>query len=373
MGVTVRAVSGRRDLARFIKLPWRLYRDEPNWVPPLILERKRFLDRARNPFFKHAEAEYFLAQREGEVVGRVSAHIDDNYIAEHDQRDGMFGFLECENDPEAARALLDTASNWLKERNCERALGPMDFTTNDEVGLLVDGYERQPIILCNWHHPYYGGLIEGAGYTKAMDLLMYELSIEGKEKILPIVWELAEKLEPEHGISIRAANMRDWDNELRRFLDVYNSAWEKNWGFVPLTDEEIEHRAKEMKPIIDENWVMIAEQGEEVVGAALTLLDYNQVLKKMNGRLLPFGWAKFLHRRRKIDRVRVFALGVKPEYQHTGVAAGLYIRHWEYGPSIGINKGEMGWILESNVNMNRGMEAMGGRVVSRYRIFEKAL
>lgn len=358
---------------RFIKLPWRLYRNEPRWVPPLISERKRHLDRKHNPFFLHAEAEYFLAWRDGEVVGRITAHIDRRLNEVHDNDWGMFGFFECEENTETAHALLATAEAWLREHGRDNMVGPMDFSTNHECGLLVEGHERRPQILENWHHPYYAAQLESYGLTKTQDLLKWELHISDREKMLPVLFELAEKVEPEHGVTVRPMNKRRFKDEVKAFMEVYNAAWEKNWAFVPLTDEELVTYAKELKPILDENWAWIAEKDGEVIGAALTLPDYNQILRKVNGRLLPIGWLHFLRARKEIDSVRVFALGVKPEYQHTGVAAKFYVEHFESASRTPQTWGEMGWILESNIAMNRGMEAMNGRIVKRYRVYEKSL
>jgi len=370
--VEVRPVQSKRDLRRFIKLPWRLYSNAGQWVPPLVYERRRHLDRRRNPFFEHAEAEYFLAWRDGEPVGRISAHVDHRLNEVHDNRWGQFGFFECEDDPEAARALLDAAEEWLRARDRDRMVGPADFTTNHECGLLVEGHDRRPQILENWHHPYYRGLLEQEGLEKAMDLFKWELYVDvALEQTLPVIWELSEKLEPEHGIKIRHYRKRDHAAEVRRFMELYNAAWEKNWGFVPLTDEEVAHYGREMKPLLDENWAMVAEKDGEPIGMALTLPDYNQVLARLNGRLLPFGWLKALRARKEIDQVRVFVLGVRPEYQHTGVAAGLYVEHYRMAQETPQKGGEMGWILESNTAMNRAMEAMGGRIVKRYRLYEK--
>jgi GNAT superfamily N-acetyltransferase len=373
VSLEVRPVRSRRELMRFVKLPWRIYRNEPLWVPPLVSERKRHLDRDRNPFFEHAEAEYFLAWRDGEPVGRISAHVDQRFNEFQDNDWGLFGFFECEEDHITANALLYAAEGWLRERGRDRMVGPMDFTTNHECGVLVDGYERPPQILEFWHHPYYRELLERYGLSKAMDLYKWELHISDRSKLLPVLFELNAKLEPEHGIRIRHMRRRDFREEVRRFMQIYNEAWERNWGFVPLTDHELEHYAKELKPILDENWAMIAEKDGETVGAALTLPDYNKVLKHLNGRLLPFGWAKALAARRKIDSVRVFALGVKPEYQHTGVAAAFYVEHFEMAATTPQTWGEMGWILETNTAMNRGMEAMGGQIVKTYRIYDKTL
>jgi GNAT superfamily N-acetyltransferase len=375
VSVEVRSVSSKRELDTFVKLPFRLYSAQPNWVAPLIFERKRFLDRSKNPFFQHAEAEYFLAYRDGRAVGRITAQVDRNFNEFQGNDWGMFGFFECEDDPEAAAALLSAAETWLRERGRDHMVGPMDFTTNDELGVLVEGHDRTPIVLTPWSHPYYPQLIEGAGLTKAMDLLMWELHIQGKENVHPTIWEMAGRVETDHGIVCRFMRKKDIHAEVERFLEVYNAAWEKNWGFVPLTPDEVRHYAKELKPLLDENWAMIAERKDngEVVGAALTLPDYNQVLHKIDGRLLPFGWAKALRARKEIDRVRVFALGVKPEYQHTGVAARFYQMHFESAERTPQTYGEMGWILETNRPMNRAMEGMGGKVVRRYRLFERPL
>jgi len=372
--LTVGPVSGRRELRQFILLPFRLYEGVEQWVPPLISERKRHLDRRKNPYFKHAEAEYFLARRGGRIVGRISAQVDRRFNEIQGNDWGQFGFFECEDDPEVAAALLDAAREWLRERGRDHMIGPLDFSTNHECGLLVEGHELRPQILENWHFPYYGPLLEGCGLSKAMDLYKWSLHVSGRSEVMPIIFDLAEKLEPEHGITIRGMSRRNMTREISAFMEIYNAAWERNWGFVPLTEAEIEHYAAELKPIMDENWAMVAETAEgETVGVALTLPDFNQVLKQLGGRLLPFGWIKALREKRKIDSVRVFALGVKPEYQHTGVAAGLYKRHFDMAEATPQKGGEMGWILEVNKPMNKAMEGMGGEIVKRYRIYEQDL
>jgi GNAT superfamily N-acetyltransferase len=377
VSVEIRRVEGKGDRKQFLELPYRLYATEKRWVPPLRMERKEHLDPAKNPFFEHAEVQFFLAVRDGRVVGRISAHIDHNLNEFQDNRWGLFGFFECEDDPEAARALVDTAEGWLRERGRDRMVGPMDYTTNDECGLLIEGHERRPIILCPWQHPYYQRLLEEAcGLQKAMDLLMWELHISDKSRVHQSIWDVADAVEPKHGIVVRSFRKRDLQDEVTRFLEIYNAAWERNWGFVPLTEKEVRHYAKQLRPVLDENWAYIAERKDtgEVVGAALTLPDFNQVLAKIkNGRLLPFGWLAALRNRKKIDRVRVFALGVKPEYQHTGVAARMYQMHFEAAERTPQTGGEMGWILETNKAMNRAMEGMGGRVVRRYRVYEREL
>lgn len=374
--IEVRPVSGRRELTAFIKLPFRLHQGTV-WVPPLISERRAFLDRSKNPYFDHAEAEYFLAWRDGKPVGRITAQIDSRWDEFQGGGDGMFGFFESENDAPIAEALLDTAAAWLRERGRERMLGPMDFTTNDECGLLVEGFERPPMILQPWHPPYYAELLSEQGFGKSMDLLMWWLNLGEQmysdEGFHPLIHEMAAKVEGEHGVTIRDMRKRDFEAELTRFMEVYNSAWERNWGFVPITDDEVRFQAKNLKPILVEEWAFIAERDGEVLGAALTLPDINQALKAAGGRLLPFGWIRFLRAQRKIDRVRVFALGVKPEHQHLGIAAAFYVRCLEVGKRRNQPRGETGWILEVNKPMNRAMEGMGGEVVKRYRLFERAL
>ena len=373
MSVEIRPVADKRDLRRFIRLPFALYRNEPHWIPPLLMDMRERLDRQRNPFFRHAEAEFFLAWRDGEPAGRISAHIDHNLNEFQDNRWGLFGFFECEDSHETADALLAAAEHWLRERGCDRMVGPMDYTTNDEVGLMIEGFERRPIILSSWHHPYYRALIERYGFEKAVDWLMWSLHISGRSRVRDAIWRMADQVESEHGIVCRPMRKRDLDAEISRFLEVYNAAWERNWASVPLSEEEVRHYAKQLKPVLDENWAFIAERVDtgEVVGAALPLPDYNQVLAHLDGRLLPFGWAKALYWRRKIDAVRVFALGVKPAYQHTGVAARFYQLHFEAAERTPQKGGEMGYILETNRPMNRAMEGMGGEIVRRFRVYER--
>jgi GNAT superfamily N-acetyltransferase len=375
MAVEIRPVTGRRELRTFIKLPWRLYRDEPNWVPPLLMDVKKRLDQRKNPFFKHAEAQYFLAWRDGCPVGRISAHIDRTFNSFQENEWGLFGFFECEDDVEAARALLDAAADWLRARGRDRMVGPMDFTTNDEIGLLIGGHEYPPIILCPWHHPYYQRLFEQElGMVKAMDAYMWSLHVTGRDKVHPAIWAAADKLESEHGIVCRGFRKQELQQEVTRFLEIYNSSLERNWGFVPLSEQEVRHYAKDLKPVLDENWSMVAERKDtgEVVGAALTLPDYNQVLAKLNGRLLPFGWITALRERKNIDAVRVIVLGVKAEYRHTGVAARLYQMHFDAAQRTPQKTGEGGWTLENNDAMNRAYEGLGGEIKRRYRIYERA-
>jgi GNAT superfamily N-acetyltransferase len=373
--VSILPVRSRRDLKRFIDLPFRLHREHPLWVPPLKLERRLFLSRRMNAFFSHGEAEYFLALREGRVVGRISAQVNHAFNDYQGKSWGWFGFLEFEQDPEALRALLDAAAAWLLERGMERMVGPASFAMNDESGILIEGFDLRPMVLQPWNPPYYQRLIEEGGMSKAMDLLMWNLEVSGRDKVHPAIFELAEKVESEHGIRVRPMRRRQLRKDMDAFAEVYNAAWSKNWDFVPYSTEDLDAYAQELQLVFDKNWFMIAERKDtgEVVGMAITVPDINQVLSRMNGRLLPLGWWHFLNKGRTTDRVRVGFLGVKPEYQHTGVAAKLYAEHFDAAERRPQTGGEMGWILETNEPMNRAMEGMGGRVVKRYRIYERVL
>jgi GNAT superfamily N-acetyltransferase len=373
VSVDVRPVAGRRELREFIELPFRLHSTSPYWCPPLRLERRMFLSRKRNAFFKHGDAQLFCAWRDGRVVGRISAQVDHAFNDYHGSDTGMFGFLEFEDDPLLVPALLDAALGWLRARGCSLALGPMDFGVNDECGVLVEGFDREPMIKQPWHPPYYAQRCAEASLEKAMDLWMWELDISDREKIVPIIFQLAEEAGSKHGVGIRKMSRRSLRRDMDRFAEVYNSAWSENWGFSPYSKEDLDYYASEMQLVFDAPWFMVAEKDGETVAVAITVPDVNQVLRRMNGRILPFGWWHFLRRRKIIDRCRVGFLGVKPEYQHTGVAAALYVEHFEMSAATRIKWGEMGWILETNRAMNRGMEAMNGRKVKTYRVYQRTL
>jgi len=366
------AVTSRREWREFIGLPYRLHATSEQWIPPVRLERRLFHSRRMNAYFKHAAAQEFVARRGRRVVGRISAQVDDAYDAQHGPGTGMFGFLELEDDVEVARALLDAARGWLAQRGRSHMIGPMDYTMNDECGVLVEGFEREPMIKQPWHPPYYRERMEEAGLSKAIDLYMWELEIADREKILPVIFELAEQARSKHGVKLRHLRRRDLARDIEgTFGEVYNAAWKRNWGFVPYSDSDLKHYAEELQLVFDPNWFMAAEKDGETIGIAITVPDVNQLLKVMNGRVFPLGWYTFLFRRKRhIDRVRVGFLGVKPEYQHTGTAALFYVEHFDMATVTPQKWGEMGWILETNRAMNRGMEAMGGRIVKRFRVYE---
>jgi GNAT superfamily N-acetyltransferase len=365
-------VRGRAKLRRFIRLPWRLYSGDAAWVPPLIADVRAILDRRRHPFHRHAETEYFLAWRGREPVGRIAATINHRHDEFHGERAGFFGFFETEDDEDVARALLAAAEAWLRERGATFCRGPLSFSTNEEAGLgvLIDGFEHPPVIQMAHTLPYYPRLLESAGYVKAKDLLAYLIDNEDPpERLVRGV----ERLQRAERIRIRPLDVKRLSEEVVRIKAIYNSAWERNWGFVPMTEAEFDHLARKLRPVVDPNVCLIAEVDGEPVGFALALPDYNRALRYTNGRLFPFGVLKLLWHRKKIDGVRVLTLGVTPGYRKKGLDAMLYLKLFRNGVPRGYRWAECSWILEDNWEMRRGLERMGARVYKTYRIYEKSL
>jgi GNAT superfamily N-acetyltransferase len=373
-------VSSASALMEFISFPWQVYRDDPNWVPPLISERKAFLDPKKNAFFEHARAEYYLARRNGRVVGTIGAFTNDRYNEFHGINIGFFGFFEVLDDKEAADGLLETAEKWAAERGHTSILGPAQFSTNDECGLLVDGFDDRPRILMTYNPPRYKTYLEDRGYTKAMDLWAYALDLkeyqEGKaipDKLVRVV----EKVAARGKLRVRGINMRDFDAELDRVKRIYNKSWERNWGFVPMTDPEFDQLAEQLKPLLDPDLLVMVEHEDEAVGFGLTLPDLNQPLRKAYprpGGLEALTLAKFMWNWKvqgKIDWLRVFALGVLPEFRGRGVDALMYFETARRALPKGYRFAEMSWILENNDMMNRAIQSLGGKVYKTYRMYEK--
>jgi hypothetical protein len=373
MPVAVRTARSFRDVGRFIDLPVRLHAGTP-FVPQLKIERRMFLSRRFGTYAKRVDFELFVAEREGRVVGRMSAQVDHAYNRHHDERRGWFGFFDCEDDVEATRALLEACEAWLRERGMTQMTGPADFTMNDESGIVIEGHDLPPMIRQPWHPPYYQRLMEEAGMDKVVDLLMWELEIADRDKMLPILPELATDAREKHGVRIRRMTRRHLRRDLDVFGEIYNRAWRRNFGFVPYDEADLDQYGLEMQIAFDREWMMVAEIGDEPIAIAMTFPDINQVQRRMKGKILPFGWWHYLRRHHTVDKVRVGFLGVKPKYQHTGAAAALYVEHFDTSAKHPrIKSGEMGWILETNRAMNRGMEAMNGRVVKKYRVYGRDL
>lgn len=369
--VEVRAVRSRRDLVRFVKLPWSLYRDQPQWVAQPLADHLLHLDRIRNPFFQHAEAEYFLACRDGEPVGRISAHVDRRFNLFQENAWGLFGFFECEDDTGTADALLSRARAWLLERGRDRIVGPMDFNTNHACGLLVGGHERPPQVLENWHHPYYRELLEGHGLKPEVDLLKWRVDLLRTDRVPVEVYKFAARLEPEFDIRLRNVSPRELglSGVGRGFMEVYNSAWERNWGFVPLTEAELTYCADQLRPMAEKRWTLVAETGGEVVGAALAVRDYNQARRRTRQGRPKRSGPRGLRPRRSLKELRVLALNIMPEYRHTGVNAAFYGYFAELALANRMSALEMGWVPDSNEGVNRAIEAVGAEVTKRYRIY----
>lgn len=373
MDALVVPVRDRTSRERFIDLPWRIYADDDAWVPPLKADVRALLS-SDHPFHEHADTEFFLALRDDRVVGRVAAAVNHRYNEFHDTRTGFFGLFECVDDQAVAEQLLETAADWLRGRDQVEAIGPFNLSTNDELygpGVLLDNYGTPPVLLMGHNPPYYRALFETAGWDKAKDLLSYRLEADAPpERLVRGVKRMTSQID---GLEVRQLELKHLDREIRLVKEVYNAAWEKNWGFAPLTDAEIEHLGEELEPIIDERYAIIAEVDDEPVGFALALPDYNQALRHMNGRLFPFGWIKLLWHRRKIDQLRVFTLGLKPAYRRKGIDALFYLHMFEKGTGAGIHRAEAGWVLEDNWGMRRGMERMGAYVFKTYRVYGREL
>ena len=370
--MTIEQISNKKDLDEFVRFPWKVYQGNPNWVPPLLSEMK-FVLSDKNPFFKHAEAAYFIARRNGDVVGRVAAILDRNHINIQKEQAGFFGFFECLPDAAIARDLLDAAAAWLKERDIEIMRGPMNPSVNDECGFLLEGFDSPPMIMMTYTPAYYLEHMEQCGLVKAKDLYAYisviaDVSAGGR---LERMSSAIKKRSP--GLVIRPAEMKNFSKELEAVKDIYNSAWSNNWGFVPMTDEEIESMAKRLKPLIVPELLIMAEIDGRPAAFYMAVPDYNQVLKRMNGKLGPVEMIKFLWYSRRISDIRVLTMGVKEEYRKKGIEALLYLESFKAATRKGYKRAEMSWILEDNTLMQKGCEFMGGTLYKKYRIFEKKI
>jgi len=368
--VEVSPVRRRAELRAFLRLPWRIHAGDRAWVPPLLADQRTLLDRRKHPFHAHGEVEYFIARRGGQVVGRIVAGVNHRHNEFHDERAGFFGLFDSVDDESVAAALLDAVEIWLAEREIDVCRGPMNFSSNEEWGLLVDGFEHPPAIMMTHNPPYYARLLESRGYGKAKDVLAFLLD----DPTLPARLAGAmERFERRRGVTVRPLDMRRFPEELARVQDIYNAAWERNWGFIPMTEAEFEHMARQLRPVVDPRFCLFAEVDGEAVGFLLGLPDYNQAIRYANGRLFPTGLLKILWHRRNIDRLRVITLGVKPGYRKLGIDAMLYTRVWTDGVAAGFGKAECSWILEDNLEMRRALERMGGRAYKTYRIYERRL
>jgi GNAT superfamily N-acetyltransferase len=360
-------VESARARREFLSFPYRLYRDDPYWVPPLRTAQKELLCRDGHPFHRHATVQCFLATRSGRTVGRIAAILDPRYSEFHREAAGFFGFFDLIDDECVASELLGAARDWLRRHGAAIIRGPVNPSTNYECGVLVDGFDSCPRIMMTYNYPYYGRLLEKAGLRKAKDLLSYDvLAAEARDGRVNALLERA----TQDGMRIRPLRLKEFEHEVELAWDLYNSAWARNWGFVPMTREEFMHYAHEMRPILVPELALFAEIGDNLAGFALAVPDINEALKHIGGRLFPFGLPKLLWYQRQIRYMRVVLLGVRPEYRATPAAAALYALLIQQCLKLNYRGAECSWILEDNVLMRRAIESLGGTVTKTYRIYE---
>ena len=372
--VIVQPVRTGRDKRDFLKLPYQLYRGDAHWIAPLRMAQKDILNTKRHPFYKTSDVEMFLARRDGRVVGRIMAILNRAHNEFHNERAGFFGFFEVENDEQAAGALLGAARDWVLGRGAAIIRGPVNPSTNYECALLVEGFDLDPMVMMTYNPPYYAALLEGYGMKKAMDLYAYDIAADYFNHSNKLQ-RVAERLRKKSNIKVRTVNMKDFKNEVEIIRQVYNDAWSRNWGFVPMSEEEFDHLAKDLKQIVDPRVVLIAEQvfdgsTPRAVGFLLAVPDLNRALKKISGRLLPLGLLKLLWHSRKISSIRVITMGGILEFQNLGMGSIFLDEIYRRGPAAGFPTGEMSWVLENNVMMNRAAKLIGGRRTKTYRIYE---
>lgn len=373
--VVISRVETEAQKKEFILFQYQVYKNDPHFVPPLLMDREMAFNPKKNPWFDHGKTDLFLARRNGKIVGRVAAIEDPRYNEFHTTKIGWFGMFECIDDVAVARALLATAEGWVKARGLTEMLGPANFSSNSEWSFLVDGFDRDAVLMMTYNPKYYPALMEACGYTKAKDLFAFWLDME--EAPPERVARIAEKVRAREGIVVRKANMKDWDNEVKKIKDVYNAAWEKNWGFVPMTDREFDHLARDLKMILIPELTLIAEVKGEAVAFCITLPDANQAIKQANGRLttfgLPIGLAKMLLKLKKIKTGRLAIMGIKTGFRKRGLDSVLFLDTFLATRKLGWRGGEISWTLEDNSLVNRAIEAFGGKKYKTYRVYGKTL
>jgi hypothetical protein len=367
----IRPVVTRRDERDFIRFQWVPYRGNPFWVPPLLMDRRKLIDRKNNPFYQHASLAMWLAERDGAIVGRIGAIVNENHNREHNEKTGFFGFFECLDDQEAANGLFQTASRWLKDQGMEAIRGPANPSVNDEYGLLIEGFDHPPTIMMSYNPSYYPRLVEGAGFAKVKDLYAYHL--DSRTVFTDKLIRGAEIVKKRTGLTIRTIDMKNFDREVALIRDLYTRGWSRNWGEVPMTEAEFAALAKDLRMAVDPRIVIIAEIKGKPVGFGLSLPDYNQILiKNRNGYLLP-ALVRILLFKKRIHYSRVLVLGVLPELISTGIGGVLFYELGRRSVEAGFPSGEASWVLEDNLLMTRGAEMMNGNLWKKYRMYQKPL
>jgi len=372
--ITIIPVETKKQRAEFIDFPHDLYLDDSNYVPELFVGQDDLLNPAKHPFYLHSTAQPFLAFREGKIVGRILAIWNVHYNVFNNVSEGQFGFFDCINDQEVAKALFDAATQWVKAKGGVKLTGPINLSTNETCGLLIDGFDKPPVAMMPYNYPYYMDLIDGAGFSKQVDLRAYEVTTEtANMRSVQLLERLEERLK-RSGIILRQINLKDFKNEADKIKKVYNEAWDKNLGFVPMTDEEFAWIAKDLKMIVDPDFCIIAEKDNEIIGFSVGIPNINEILIKIKrGRLLPTGIFKLLFGKKKIKSLRVMMLGVLENYRKLGIEACLYGRIIKNATPRGIRGAECSWMLEHNYMMNHAIEQINGELYKQYRIYEKSI
>jgi GNAT superfamily N-acetyltransferase len=370
--IVVKPTASRRDQKRF-QLAWSIYAGDPNWVPPILSQERQLLGWAHHPFYESAEVVTLQAERGGEVVGRLAALVNHAHNRKYNDQIGFFGFFECVNDATVARALFEAGSAWLRQRGMTSVRGPVNPSLNYTCGLLVDGFNKPPCFLMTYNPRYYGALIESCGFTKSQDLYAYEMDA-------PLLEKLTQKYKPAvlsalegFRLVIRPFNPKKYQQEIQTYLDIYNRSLDGTWGFTPLQPGEARHIADELKHIIVPQFAVFAEIDGQTVGAMLALLDYNEIIRKLNGRLFPFGIVRLLTGRRHITTARAMAVTMVPGYQSAGLGIVLLDNLVGAAANWGINRYEFSWVLESNKQSRGSLERAGTKITNTYRIYDKAL
>jgi len=374
MSIVVKEISSGKDIKQFINFPNDLYKGDKNYVPELYLNISEVLSRKKNPFFQHSDAKLFLAYKNDKIVGRIAFVKDNNYNAYHECNIGFFGFFDVINEFEVATALLDEAAKHARENGFDRILGPTNFTTNDTAGMLVEGYDRPPTVMMTYNKPYYNELVTRYGFGKEMDMYAYFIpSKDANEKSLRLASMLSERLSRK-GITIRNIYKKKLNDELMIIKDIYKSAWEKNWGFVPPTDAEFNHLAEGLKLLIDKRYVFMAEKDGVPIGFGAAIPNINEITKDFKkGKLLPFNIFKLLIGKKKTNKIRIILLGVKEEYRKLGIEGVMFAKYIQAARDNGLEGGEASWILESNEMMVKAAENLNGSRTHTFRIYSKTL
>ena len=373
--IEIREVDGRKDLKTFIRIPWRIYENDPNWIPPLLIERKDALS-SKHPFFKHAVWRAWIAYQDGTAVGRISAQIDELHQQRYGNKTGFFGLIEAPDDPAVFSALFEVAENWLRQKGMQQVIGPFNLGINQEVGILVEGFDTPPVVMTSHSAPYYGAAIEGCGYQPAQDLLAYQLDIQTYSSPPSMQEAISRNADR---VKVRQLDRKNRNADLDVMRDIFNDAWQDNWNFVPFTREEFRAVGKELLMVLPPDFIQIAELDGEASAFIVLLPDINSAITDLNGRLLPFGWAKLLWRLKvRFPKVcRIPLMGVRQKYQKTifGPTMAYMLIESVIVPGIS-RKGEvveMSWILESNKPTRNIIEKFGGKITKRYRMYEKTL